>query len=450
MKSTKKFGLFTSVCMIVGVVIGSGIFFKCDLVLTYTNGNIGLGVLSFVLAAMAIVFGSLTVAELALRSNKVGGIIDYIETYSSSQLACGLGWFQCFVYFPANVAVIAHIATLYIEVLFGWHLSLEASIGLTFGVIFFIYTIHYYSTQLAGLFQNAATIIKLVPLCLVIVYVLFEHSITVSGNGLPPIHSSNHWFAAVGPVAFAYDGWIIATGMSHVIKDSKRNLPLALIIAPIFILCMYVAYFVAASTILGPARIVALGKAHVYTLFNVILGPLGSKFLMIFVIVSVLGTLNGFILASGQGFYVLGVKKMVPKSKQLAHINKLSQTPMKSILFAFIISTFWLLIHYVTSKFTLLDKSDVSEITVIIFHLLFIILYIQVIKFGKKGIIKNPIRCYIIPGLAILGSLFIFFGGMNSLMSLLYSIAFIAIMWVGSWYFKYQKRQEGERLEEVC
>ena len=65
---TKKYGLFTAITMIVGICIGSGIFFKSDNVLIATNGSIALGVLSFILAAISIIFGCLTIGELASRT----------------------------------------------------------------------------------------------------------------------------------------------------------------------------------------------------------------------------------------------------------------------------------------------------------------------------------------------------------------------------------------------
>ena len=60
-----EYGLFTAITMIVGIVIGSGIFFKSDNILVATDGSIALGVLVFCIAAIAIIFGSLTISQLA-------------------------------------------------------------------------------------------------------------------------------------------------------------------------------------------------------------------------------------------------------------------------------------------------------------------------------------------------------------------------------------------------
>lgn len=88
---TTKYGLVTAVTMIIGICIGSGIFFKSDNVLVATGGNILLGVISFVLAAISIVFGCLTIGELATRTDKVGGLITYAESFINQKVACAMG-----------------------------------------------------------------------------------------------------------------------------------------------------------------------------------------------------------------------------------------------------------------------------------------------------------------------------------------------------------------------
>ena len=76
--------------MIVGIVIGSGIFFKSDDVLIYTNGNVVLGVIVFCVASIAIIFGSLAIAQLAMRTDEPGGIVSYAEKFVGMGTACSL------------------------------------------------------------------------------------------------------------------------------------------------------------------------------------------------------------------------------------------------------------------------------------------------------------------------------------------------------------------------
>ena len=78
----KKYGLFTAITMIVGICIGSGIFFKSDNILVATGGNMFLGVLVFIIGAIAIIFGGSCFGELAARSDQEGGNVAYFDKYS--------------------------------------------------------------------------------------------------------------------------------------------------------------------------------------------------------------------------------------------------------------------------------------------------------------------------------------------------------------------------------
>lgn len=90
----REYGLFTAIAMIVGIVIGSGIFFKSDNILIYTGGSIIKGVLVFSIAAVGIIFGSLSISILASKTTKAGGLITYADEYSGRKTACAFGWFQ--------------------------------------------------------------------------------------------------------------------------------------------------------------------------------------------------------------------------------------------------------------------------------------------------------------------------------------------------------------------
>lgn len=254
--SHQKYSLFTTIAMIVGIVIGSGIFFKSDNVLVYTQGNILLGILVFVIAAFSIVFGSLTFSELASRTDEAGGIISYCEKFWNKSIACAYGWFQTFVYYPTIACVVAWVCGIYISMLFGIESTLENQVLIGMAIISIIYIINLFSYKIGGYIQNASTIIKLIPLIIIAAagLILGNPSSAIQNDIITAPRIGLSWVAAIGPIAFSFDGWIISTTIGHEIKNSKRNLPLALIISPIIILAIYILYFVGISKI---------GRAHV-------------------------------------------------------------------------------------------------------------------------------------------------------------------------------------------
>lgn len=431
----KKFGLFTSVCMIIGIVIGSGIFFKSDNVLIATGGSVPLGVLVFFIAAFAIIFGSLSISELAMRTDTTGGIIAYAEENIGRNAACVFGWIQNFVYFPTITVVVSWVTGIYGCILFGIEADLELQILIAFLVYSLLYLVNYLSARAAGYFQNLSTIIKLLPLVLIAYAGIFhghpDFSVVARQTAAA---GSIGWLTAIGPIAFSYDGWTVAPSLSHEIKNAKKNLPRALVIAPLFILVVYIVYFVGISRILDPQTIMALGDEHVDLAFNRIMGPVGSNVALVFVIVSIMGTTNGLILGGSRGFYALGMKQIVAGSRRLSQLDPKSGIPVAALITSYLVSTIWMLIHYLTTRLNLLPNSDVSEISIVTMYLLYIVLYLQVIKLKRSGEIKSITKGLVNPILAIIGSLIIFGGGIQNAMFFVYLAFSLYVMFL-AWLY---------------
>lgn len=421
MKEKQEYGLFTAITMIVGIVIGSGIFFKSDNILVYTNGSIIKGVVLFCLAAIGIIFGALTIAILAAKTDKPGGLITYVDEYVGHRAAGAFGWFQVFIYYPALGAVISWIVGVYMCMLFGWE-STPENMGLI-GLIAFLlcYVINYYSAILGGAFQNFSTVSKvLLILILAGAGFIFGNPKLITTSNFTMQEGSFMWLGALAPIAFSYDGWVVSTSISHEIKNSKRNLPIALIVGPIFVLFAYIFYFVGISILVGPSRIMELGDAHVNEAVTMLFGDFGAKVFLIFIIISVLGTLNGFILGFLRMPYSLAIRDMFFMAKKTSYIAKGHHVPRFSAKIALGLSLIWMVVNYITQKYNLIPNSDVSEIPIVASYILYIILYIAVIRMYFKGEIKNFIRAVIVPIIAIVGSLFIVIGGLQNPMTITY------------------------------
>lgn len=408
-----KYGFFTAVAMITGIVIGSGIFFKSDNILGYTNGNVTLGILIFVIAAFAIIFGSLTISQLARRTDKPGGLITYVEEFVGTNYSKAFGWFQMFLYMPTLAAVIPWVVGIYICQLFaidGNNLTFTL-IGLA--VIIVLYVTNILSSRLGGYFQNAATVIKLIPLITIAVFgLIFGHPVQTISSDIGSIKQSvaaTGWYAAFAPIAFSFDGWVVSTSICHEIRNSKRNLPLALIISPLLILGLYILYYVGITSYVGVNEVIELGDSSTYLAANSIFGAFGGKLLLIFIIISVLGTANGLILGYIRIPYSLAIRNMLPGSRILSKENaKLGGMPLNSAIFSFAVTLVWLLIHYITQEYGI--PGDVSEISIAFSYILYIVLYIAVIKLLVKEKSEGFVMRYLVPVLAICGSLIIFCG----------------------------------------
>ncbi|RPF42267.1 APA family basic amino acid/polyamine antiporter [Hydrogenoanaerobacterium saccharovorans] len=410
----RKYGLPTAIAMIVGIVIGSGIFFKSDNILVFTQGNILSGVIALCVAAISIVFGCLALTELAARTDKAGGIISYAEVFCGERTACGFGWFHTFVYYPTLTVVVSWVAGVYINMLFGISNTLENQVLIGSLCLVLVFGWNVASAKLGGYFQNISTVIKLLPLLLFAVAGFALGNPTASfAQDLQTVRTAS-WIAAIAPVVFAFDGWMVSTSICHEIKNSKRNLPLAMIIAPILILIVYVLYFVGITSLVGADQELALGDAHVDAAAKMLLGPTGAKAVLVFVIISVLGTVNGLVMGTIRLPYSLSLRGMLPVSDKYNLVNPKTGIPMKSALLAFVLSSVWMFVHYVTQKFELLPNSDISEIAIVVNYVGAALLYLAVMRLAKKGEIKSKVRGYLLPALAMTGSAIILFAGMQN------------------------------------
>lgn len=413
-----RFGLFTAITMIVGICIGSGIFFKSDNILVATGGSTLLGVVVFVLGAMAIIFGGLCMSQLAARTDKAGGVISYFEMFAGKKMACAFGWFQLFVYYPAITAVVSWVVGIYTDVLFnlGLTFSQQILVGMAFSVICLVYNI--LSPKFGGIFQNATTIIKLLPLVVMGVLGIFLGDplagLANQAAGGASSVAGLGWIAAVGPIAFSYDGWIISTSIAHEVKNTKRNMPIALIVAPLFVLVIYVLYFVGVTSLIGAEQVMALGDNHVAVAASKLLGDFGAKAIIVFVVISIMGTVNGLMMGIIRLPYLIALRgDVVPFAKSLRKVNERFGLSLGSAAMGFGLFLVWTLIHYFTLGKPFLPNSDVSEVPITLSYLMYIVLYVQVLRLYKKGQIKSVWMGVVVPVLAMLGSGFILWGGMH-------------------------------------
>ena len=90
-ESSPTYRLPTAIAMIVGICIGSGIFFKSDNILIATGGNVPLGILVFLLGAVGIIFGGLSIGQLAARTAQPGGLIAYAAEFVGPGFTGGVG-----------------------------------------------------------------------------------------------------------------------------------------------------------------------------------------------------------------------------------------------------------------------------------------------------------------------------------------------------------------------
>jgi APA family basic amino acid/polyamine antiporter len=230
-KLKEKYGLPVAIAMVIGIVIGSGVFFKAEKVLNVTGGDQKLGILAWLIGGLIMVVCAYTFAIMATRYSYVNGLVDYAEVTLGRKFAYYLGWFMTTIYYPTMTSVLAWVSARFTCVLLGWDITGGSCLAIAAFFLCTSYAVNALSPVLAGKFQVASTVIKVIPLILMGVVGLvvgLYNGLTVENftTVVSPVTSKGGaLFTAVVATAFAYEGWIIATSINAELKDAKKICP---------------------------------------------------------------------------------------------------------------------------------------------------------------------------------------------------------------------------------
>lgn len=409
----EKYGLITAIAMVVGIVIGSGVFFKAEKVLSATGGDLPLGILAWALGGAIMVICAYTFSIMATQYSNINGIVDYAEATLGKGYAYFMGWFATFIYYPAMTSVLAWVSARYVGVLLG--LDIAGGPVMTLACLFLVgsYTVNALSPVLAGRFQVTTTIIKLIPLLLMAVVgtiaglgsgMTVQNFVTVvepaaQGKGMA-------LFTALVATAFAYEGWIIATSINAELKNSKKNLPIALVLGTLIVASVYILYYIGLAGGASNADMMASGEAGAKLAFENIFGRAAGVGLFVLVVISCLGTLNGLMLASTRGLYALAARGEGPSPEIFSQVDRHTNVPGNSGVAGLMVCALWLFYFYganLTEGWFAPLRFDSSELPIITIYALYIPIFLVMMKREKD---LHPVKRFLMPTLAIFSCIF--------------------------------------------
>ncbi|PKM74105.1 MAG: amino acid permease [Firmicutes bacterium HGW-Firmicutes-16] len=444
-KLREKYGLPVAIAMVVGIVIGSGVFFKAEKILNVTGGDQKLGILAWLIGGAIMVVCAYTFAIMATRYSYVNGLVDYAEVTCGSKYAYLLGWFMSTIYYPTLTSVLAWVSARFTCVLLGWDITGGSCLAIAAFYMCASYAINALSPVLAGKFQVTATVIKVVPLLLMGVVGLIvglTNGLTVQNftNVVAPVTSTGKaLFTAVVATAFAYEGWIIATSINAELKDAKKNLPKALTIGTIAVIIIYILYYVGLTGGVTNEVMMKGGQDGAKIAFETIFSKAGGTLLFVFVIISCLGTLNGLMLGNTRGMYSLAVRNEGPKPEMFKQVDPITNMPTNSSILGLFLCGFWLLYFYGANlvevpwfgKFSF----DTSELPIVTIYFSYIPIFIAMMIKEKE---LSAFKRIIMPFLAICGCVFMVFAACYTYkFTVLYYLAiFAVIMLIGVFFIK--------------
>ena len=446
----RQYGLITAMCMVIGIVIGSGVFFKAEVMLGVTNGNLPTALGAWLLGGIVMVISAYTFAVMGTKFENVNGVVDYSEALVGKKYAYFVGWFMATIYYPAMTSALAWLSARYTMALFGFEVNSPETMTLAAFYLCASFALNTLSSKLAGVFQVSTTFIKLVPLVLMaiggtIVGLTGDHNLAdnmshIVVDGATVAREGGIDFgmliSGVCTSVFAYEGWVIATSINSELKDSKKNLPRALVLGTVIVVVVYMLYYLGISGSIKTADLLENGASLAFT---TVFGKVAGTILTVFIAISCLGTLNGLTLGCGRGFYSLAARGQGPAPKFMSKIDLASGMPSNAGIFALLFNAGWLFYFYMANLTSFANSNmflfDSTELPLICVYAFYIPVYIMLIVKGKE---LNVFKRFIMPILSIAGAGIFIYAAItkHGIANLGFLIIAAVIMIIGAFFAK--------------
>ncbi|RHW65055.1 amino acid permease [Clostridium botulinum] len=335
----KNLGLFDAIAIVIGMVIGSGIFFKPAIVFK-NAGSPMLGILAWLAGGVITIASGLTVAEIAAAIPKTGGIFVYIKELYGEKFAFLLGWVQSIVYIPGSAAALSIILSIQITSFIPLTAIEQKVLAIAF--IIFIMILNIISTKLVSKMQGVISIAKLIPIIAIIALGFING--TAKGDILNISSSStvSGFGAALLGTLWAYDGWISVGNMAGELKNPKKDLPRSIIIGLGTTIVVYVFINLALINIMPMGAIITSEKPASDAAV-VLLGSTGAKIISAGILISIFGALNGYLMTGVRIPLAMSQDRSIPFSKYFSKVHEKSGTPVNAFIFETVLACLYVL-----------------------------------------------------------------------------------------------------------
>jgi len=349
-------GLFSTVMLVVGGVIGSGIFRKPG-VMASQLGSPEILLLVWVLAGVITLFGALTNAEIAGLIPETGGQYVYFERMYGPFFAYLYGWAVFAVIQTGSIAAVAYVFAEYTTqfialpeasagvAAWSFHLPFIGDVtpfkevgtkSLAAAVVILLTAVNYLGVKLGGIVQDIFTVAKVAAMGLLMlgafllptggaVTNLTTPSATIQLSGLALFAGIA---AALQGAFWAYDGWNKITYVAGEVKRPQRNIPLGLLWGMLAVTIIYVLMNLAYAYVLpidemAKSKLVAADVAE-----RMFAG--GGRWIAVAVMISTFGCTNAIILASARVYFHMAQVNVFPR--MLGRVHPRFHTPAASLV----------------------------------------------------------------------------------------------------------------------
>ncbi|HEX6731322.1 MAG TPA: amino acid permease [Pyrinomonadaceae bacterium] len=316
----RRLGLFDATMIVMGGIIGSGIFINPYVVAAQVHTPfLILGV--WTLGGLLALAAAFIWAELASRRPDVGGQYAYLREAFHPSVAFLYGWVLLLVIQTGGMAAVAVTFSRYFLEMAPLPLSDSFLAAIVLAILTLINCL---GVRAGSTVQNVFMVLKIIAiLALVICGMLFVNSsVPEASSGLLDRPVSTDLLTAIGaamvPVLFAYGGWQTATFVAAEIKEPEKNLPRGLILGVIGVVALYLAANFVYLLVLG-ASALASTKAPASEVMRLALGDLGARTIAAGIAISTVGFLSQSMLTAPRVYFAMAKDRLFFKSVSRVH-----------------------------------------------------------------------------------------------------------------------------------
>lgn len=331
----RRLGLFSATLLVVGGVIGSGVFLN-PAVVAQRVGTGSYTMLAWGLGAVIAILGAFIFAELGARAPSAGGGYAYLRDAFGPLPAFLYGWALLLAIASGATAAVAVTFANYAVPLLGLAAGSERALAIAAICVFSV--INILGVAPGAVVQNVFTLLKLAAIAVLIVVGLFVAGPVAPAPALAPVALAvpQGFFAvtvAIGtalvPVLFAYGGWQQANFVAEEMVDPRRDLPKALIIG---VLIVAAAYLLANLTYLDSLGVegLAASRAPAADVMGLKFGEAGRRLIAVGIAISTAGFLNVVILVTPRVYQAMARDGVFFRA--LATLHPRTRTPIAAIV----------------------------------------------------------------------------------------------------------------------
>ena len=391
----RTLGLTDLVLIVIGTVIGSGIFIVPATTLQQAGGSVSVALLVWLVAGILSLLGALTYGEMGAMNPDAGGLYVYIRDAFGELPAFLYGWTALLVIASGSCATLAVAFSSYL----GQIVPLSPGIAKVISVLMIAATmaLNVRGTRQSADVQNWTTGLK--ASALVIMGAVLLLSGTHGGGGgaaavSPPAHVSFSMFAtAMIGVLWAYEGWQYATFSAGETRDPQRTFPRGIIFGTACLIGIYILANLGYIAALGPLR-ASQSTRIAADAVGALLGPIAGKIIAAIILVSMFSAANGIALTAPRLYYSMARDGVF--IRKLAEVHPRYGTPANAV----VVCSVWAMVLAATGTF-----EQLFTYVVFVGWIFYALGGVAIFVYRRKQ--PNALRPFRVPGYPITPMLFV-------------------------------------------